>query len=191
MNYDAFGNENDSLYQTIRPFLREGEQLLWSGVPYASRHYRPQLFPAMFILVWLGFVLFLTFNIVFTEGIMILLMLPFLLVGFGFGYWIFFGEQKRYRRMVYAVTDSRAIILEKKHGGTTCREYIFSNLSTVSMSELRGTSGSIDFAPDAVYEYARRRNSFATKTDCFRMIDDVQTVYRMISDQIASGARKK
>lgn len=191
MNYNAFGNENDSFYQTIRPFLREGEQLLWSGVPYASRHYRPHLFPAIFILIWTGFVLLATFTVVLTDGIMIFATLPLLLAGFGLIYWIFFGEKKRYRRMVYAVTDSRAIILEKKPGGITCREYIFSNLSTVSMNELRGTSGSIDFAPDAVYEYARRRNSFAMKTDCFRMIDDVQTVYRMISDQIASGARKK
>ena len=187
-----YTSDGRDLRAEVAPYLHPDETLLWTGQPCTSRQYRPNPLTAVFVLFWIGFALFWTVMATSAGGFFGLFGIPFLLIGGYMGYMLVSGQKKQLRSTVYAVTDRRAIILYADRRGINCTEHIFARLTTVTMEEVQGTTGTIRFRPDTVYygEYAygyRRRGVRSTLLDqgsCFHSIDGVQEVYRLISEQI-------
>ena len=58
-HYQDFYSRGEQ-YEQLRPFLLEGEQVLWLGKPYASVPYRAPLIGVVFALFFFGFAVFWT-----------------------------------------------------------------------------------------------------------------------------------
>ena len=104
------------------------------------------------------------------------------------------GIARRARHTLYAVTETRALILTDGKRGTDCMEYVFSRLSGVMLRSVRDGSGTIEMiSPESLYlrsfNYsATRRTRLAGGT--FEMIADVDRVYQLISARISGNAGK-
>ncbi len=191
MNFNPYATDGRDLRVELSPYLHEGEEILWVGQPYTTAKYRPNPFTLIFMIFWTGFAVFWTVGATASGGPFGLFGIPFLLVGFGMLYTLTAGGKKRMQNTVYAVTDRRAIILT--NGRTTdMSEYVFSRLPSVSLEKVQGTTGTIRFRPEVVYHnyqgrYNRRASVTVTESDnaAFVAIDDVQEVYRLISERIS------
>ena len=181
----------------LAPYLHPDETLLWTGQPYTTRKFRPHPLAAVFILFWFGFAIFWTVMASAAAGFFGLFGIPFLLIGVYLVYMLFSGQKKQFKSTVYAVTDRRAIILYTDRRGVNCTEHLFAHLTTVTMEEVQGTTGTIRFRPDMVYHngydpyegyrgYRRRgvSSTLISRGSCFYAIDRVQEVFRLISEQI-------
>ena len=196
-----FSNGDPSLRAEVQPYLHDGEEILWTGRPCASRPFRPNVILCVFVIFWLGFAVFWTVMASAAGGFFGLFGLPFIAIGCVLVYTTFFGNRKRMAQTVYAVTNKRALILSQTHRGTSCTEYVFSKLQSISMDEVQGTSGTIYFVPDQPYyggygsrRYGRRYYngydaSSSTFEAAFVLIDNVQAVYRLISEQISQDPK--
>ncbi len=189
-----------TLYQELRPFLHPGEDVLWIGKPGAGSAPKQSGFVVIFLIFWLGFAVFWTVMATAMAGFFGIFGLLFVAIGIGIFYNMVFGRKKSMQSSVYAVTSTRAIIIAHlPRKGLTCTEYLFSALSTMSLENIEGNRGTIRFAPAEDYgygvtigggmhsRYGRRRGYYDPTrefTTAFLMIDDVHTVYRMISEQI-------
>ena len=193
MNSDFFTSFS-SMSQRLRPYLLENEELLWCGRPYASVSYRPPLSATVFMLFWFGFAVFWTVTASMGGGFFGLFGLPFLGFG-GFAlYSLLRGAKKKYANTVYAVTDRRALILTEEKRGVTLHEFLFANQSSLSITATKGDSGTIAFVPNVQYistPHTRTRYSatelYEISSTTFEMIDQVHTVYRLISQRIAQA----
>lgn len=193
--YDVVGGD-PTLRAEVQPYLHPDEEILWTGRPCANRPYRPNIFHCIFSVFWLGFAVFWTITASSAGGFFGLFGLPFIALGCFFAYTAFFGNRKRMAQTVYAVTNKRALILYQSRRGTNCTEFVFSKLQSISMDEVQGMTGTIYFVPDEPYyggygsrRYGRRYYngydaSNSTFETAFVFIDDVQEVYRLISEQI-------
>jgi hypothetical protein len=103
--------------------LRSGERLLWSGRPDPSVLFtRNDAAMIPFSLMWAGFAVFWNVR-VWLDGapwFFRLWGLPFLLVGAYLVVGRFVVRQRRKRRLIYGLTDRRALILKSRHR-TQCR----------------------------------------------------------------------
>ncbi len=185
---------HSELYHEIQPFLHSGEEVLWIGKPYASRSYRISPFLAIFALFWCGFAVFWMISAMAIGGPFGLFGIPFVCVGIYLLYSVFVGQKKMMDTAVYAVTDSRAIIIMQERSGMNCTEYVFSSLSSVSLEDVQGNTGTIRFAHPMPYYngygngyYGRRRSHYDRRRElssAFYMIDNVHEVHRMISERL-------
>ncbi len=195
--YEEESRERYAARDMLEPFLAPGEEVLWTGRPYASVSYRAHPLTVIFPLFFLGFSVFwMAMAFLGGGGFFALFGLPFFGIGLGLVWVALFGPRHRIKNTIYAVTDRRAIILYKNRRGTDCTEYPFSRMASLSVTGVQGTSGSIQFRePVDVYRertpYSRRTTvnySAATEwSGSFLMIDNVQSVYHMISEHL-SGA---
>lgn len=183
--------------RTVRPYLQEGEELLWVGQPYTTISYRPNPFGLLFSLFFFGFAIFWT-TMASQAGLFALFGLPFLCVGGYMLYMALVGNANRMKRTVYAVTDRRAMIVSETARGVSCRDFFFSRLSSINLVHVQGTVGTIRFVPDVNpydygygygYGYRHRRRGMPIgemseydMNTSFLMIDNVQEVYRLISE---------
>lgn len=178
-------------YSLIQPFLHDGEMVLWSGKSSLTSSFCPTQIPILlFSLFWLAFAVFWTVTATISGGLFGLFGLPFVGVGIYLLFNSLFGQKKLMKNTTYVVTDSRAMILTWTRRGTNCAEYVFSNLSTVQLEGVRESRGTIRFATDYQYDpYQNRtyRNLNMAGTSAFLNIDNVQEVYRIISEQIANA----
>ncbi len=183
MNYEQEQKGMDPL-RAVRPYLYSGEEVLWTGHPYRSVPYRIPVAGAVFSIFWLGFAVFWTVSASAVGGAFGLFGLPFIGVGCILVYSMTIGERKKLRRTVYAVTDRRAIILTMDSRGTNCHEYLLSNLSGISLESVQGDVGTIRLVPKEIYydHRGRRKNATPDLTTAFLMIDNVQSVYRIICE---------
>lgn len=182
------------LYRELQPYLHGDEQVLWTGKPYTSRSYHISPFLAIFALFWCGFAIFWMITATSIGGAFGLFGIPFVCVGVYFLYSVFVGQKKTLESAVYAVTDRRAIILLHERTGVNMTEYIFANLSSVSLEDVQGSTGTIRFVQPIPYydhyghgHYGRRRGAYDHRRElstAFFMIDNVHEVHRMISEQI-------
>ena len=176
---------------TLKPYLRDGETLLWTRTPYEKTSYRPPLLPIVFMIFWFGFAVFWTVSASVMGGLFGLFGIPFLLAGGAMLWFLTAGVAGRYRHTLYAVTDRRAIILADTRRGTSYTEYTFSRLSGVALRNAKDGSGTIELvSPEAMYlrniNYRGGRRTYLSG-DSFVMIADVERVYRMISERIGDG----
>lgn len=179
---------------TVKPYLHEGETVLWTGTPYEKASYRPPLLPVIFMIFWLCFAIAWTATAAAMGGLFGLFGIPFLLAGGAMLWFLTAGIANRAKHTLYVVTDTRALILTDTHGGTNCMEYVFSRLSGVMLRSVRDGSGTIELvSPEAMYlrtiNYgAGRRARLAGGT--FEMIADVERVYHLISDRVSGSVAK-
>ena len=195
---DSFQNyeQKQSDYAILRPFLN-GEAVLWMGHPSRrdSRPYGTVIYPRIFSIFWLSFAIFWTVTATSAAGFFGLFGLPFIGFGCFFVYSVFCGYKKLARNTYYAVTPRRALIVTVRRRGTDCTEHLFFNLPGIQLSEVKGTCGTISFAPyqsPLNRRYSRRGTtdldafSGGDWTTSFRSVEDVQRVYQLISEQITA-----
>ncbi len=191
---------HNECYREIQPYLHAGEEILWVGKPSAGSAPRQSAFSIVFMIFWLGFAVFWTVTAAAMAGFMAIFGLLFVGIGIGIFYNMFFGRKKSMNSSIYAVTETRAIIIaDIPRRGKTCTEYVFANHMGVSVENVQGNIGTIRFAPNDDYGYGvhvgsgmhagygRRRGYYEPGrefTTAFLMIDDVYTVYHMISERI-------
>lgn len=190
MNYQY---ETNSPYMLLRPYLQDGEEVLWTGKPYASTPFVPNIGTVIFSIFWLGFALFWTAGASLAGGFFGLFGLPFIGVGCFLLYSTLFGQKRQYQKTLYAVTDRRAIILVEGRHGVNCTEFSFATMQNVTMSAVRGEAGTILFPvfyTQAPYISSHRGSTVFQSTSHtpqhqgFFMIDNVHSVYRLISERI-------
>jgi|GEM_PF-1138920 len=191
-------NDNTANYRDLRsevqPFLRHGEELLWTGAPGKIPASQTSPVLPIFAVFWMGFAIFWTIGATAAGGVFGLFGIFFILFGGIMFYNMFFGRRNLLKNAVYAVTDRRAIIVTHDRHGTNCTEYVFSNLPCVNLESVNGNTGTIRFEEEHIYtEYhsgLSRRRSVTPDTvrksavSAFFMIDDVHRVYHLISDQL-------
>ncbi len=190
--------QQHDLYREISPFLRNGEVLLWTGIPGKIPSSQTPVFLPIFAIFWMGFAVFWTVAATAIGGPFGLFGVFFIIIGGLIFYNVFFGKRNLLKTAVYAVTDRRAIIITHDRNGTNCTEYMFSSLSSVNLESVNGNTGTIRFAEEYPYvtPYAKyhtgshRRGTVNTDTvkrsaaTAFFMIDDVHRVYHLISEQL-------
>lgn len=192
----GFGQMDNELYEQIRHYLHEDEQVLWSGRPCSASKPRISPYLAVFTVFWLGFAVFWTVMATAMGGAFGLFGIPFIFIGGTLFYKTFFGNAKMLKNTVYVATDRRALIISNERHGTTCNEYNYSKLKNVNLSEVKGLVGTIRFENGFYddYSYAdrgyyyRRRGVYSVdhqyKT-VFYQIENVHEVYRIISERVS------
>jgi hypothetical protein len=189
---------NQPSYVAIQPDLAPGETVLWAAQPDPSVIFHKEdivLIP--FSLLWGGFAIFWEAGVAgfFANGggtgkpwvFGLIIGAAFVIMGqyFIWGRFVLTAWEKR--RTHYVVTNRRVIVVQDVRGRRMASAYIDS-LSTVIKESRRNGVGSLFFAPQQPF-LSRRRGLGAwdsmTLGDVpeFRDIDDVDTVYRLISDQ--------
>ncbi len=184
------------LYNQLRPYLLSNETVLWTGTPATTRMPKSRLFPTVFALFFMAFSVFWMLAAATADGPFFLFGIPFFLAGAGLFYIATFGQKKGLKSSIYAVTETRAIILVSlPRTGVTCKEYVFSNLSCVNLENVKDNIGTIRFEEVNVYHYesgryGRRYTTTTTYaperelTTAFVMIRDVHTVYHLIAERL-------
>ena len=182
---------NNDLYYQIKPYLNQDETLLWTGKPAGKAPVQNAPFLVIFMIFWISFAVFWTVMATATGGFFGIFGLFFIAFGvFGF-YQALSGQNRMLKNAVYAVTDRRAIILTNGKHGMNCTEYIFSNLQHLTLESVNGTVGTIRFVQnvpqyDGYYGNRHYYHSHSTQWQAqtaFIMIEDVHSVYRLISEQ--------
>lgn len=179
---------------TLKTYLRDGETVLWTGTPYENASYHPPLVFIFGVLFWLGFVIAWMVIAARLGGLFALAGIPFLLIGGVMLWFLTFGIARRGKTTLYAVTETRALILYDTPHGTDCLEYAFSRLSGVMLRHVRNGSGTIELvSPESMVlqnmnYVAGRRARLAGGT--FEMISNPERVYRLISERISGEVKK-
>ena len=180
-------------FAALRPYLRDGEELLWSGRPCASKKYRPGLFQLgmgvfllLFSLGWESAAIAAaidSWDDVEAVGFRALLF-PF----FGsfflcfalYNFWnLLFGMRKKLRQVAYGVTGSRILILYPQRKTILLKEYLPANLPELRLEMHKDGTGTIHFAPPPA---TQNNNAFEVVglDDAFLQIDDPKRVYDLI-----------
>lgn len=188
-----YNDQQNELYTAAKAFLSSDEQLLWIGRPCQSAKPHVSPFNLIFSAFWLGFALFWTVTATAAGGAFGFFGIPFVLIGVYLMYTMVLGQRVKLKKTVYMVTDRRAVIVSKNIQGMACYEYYFNRMSTVSLSRVKGSVGTICFERyDGYYDDGWRRGyrskpvNYELQTS-FVLIDNVQSVYRLISDQISEA----
>ncbi len=184
MNYQTDVNRIDPM-RAVKPYLQEGEEVLWTGRPYRSVPFRTSPSSKFFVLFWLGFSLFWTVSVVsMGAGFMGIFGMFFVAIGVFLLYNVTVGQKKQYAATVYAVTTKRAIIVTKGRQGMNCHEYPLESLENISLENVIENTGTIRLVPQQIYydRKGRSRNATPDIATAFMMIDDVHKVYRMLLD---------
>lgn len=168
----------------LRSELTGGERLLWSGRPRAGIVFRlTDLFTLLFGLFWLGFVVFWILS-AYRAGAPILFVafgIPFLLVGIYITAGRFVVEALQRKKMVYAVTNQRLMVLQ----GIWNRSVHSINLRSLPEIQLitkRDGSGSIYIGPLAGFgrSYRSMGRMSAFGLTAFENIPNVRNVHEVI-----------
>ena len=189
---NSYTGYDGSLYNEIRSFFHDGEQILWLGKPCQSANVPTSPFLVIFSIFWLGFAVFWTVTAASAGGAFGLFGIPFLCIGVYLVYTVTVGKKRKLERTVYAVTDRRAMIVYHGYNGSACTDYYFNHHNNVSLSQVKGSIGTICFeqAYDGYHyggyghRYRGRPIGYEHKTS-FIMIDNVHDVYRIISERIS------
>ncbi len=185
---------NSELYSELRPYIHSDEEILWIGKPTSSKPPKNAILDSVFAAFFMVFAM-LWMAIVSTSGgfgsILFIFGIPIWLVGIGIIYNATLGRTGKLKKCIYAVTQTRAIILQNHpRKGVSCKEYVFSELSNINLQHVRGTVGTIRFEEMLIYhEYYGRRRSVRYSVErelstAFIMINDVQEVYHLISERL-------
>jgi hypothetical protein len=164
--------------------MQPDETILWTGHPDPSRWLSSNdLILVPFSLLWGGFAIFWFVGASSVDAVFSLFGVPFVLIGQYFIWGRFFYKRWDRGRMLYGLTNQRALILH----GSSMQSMFVQQLSSVNQSMRADGSGTLDFgglAPGYAFWansgmdfFMRGRTSFA-----FYDIPDVAQVYRLVSD---------
>lgn len=182
-----------SVQEALRPYLREGETLLWHGTPYEAGSYRPPLLPLIFVLAWLCLAVAWTASASVMAGVFGLFGIAILAFGGGMLWFLTGGAIYRAGRTLYAFTEGRAIILTDTRRGTICTEYNFSKLTGVTLRLRRNGSGTLEFVtPESAYlraiNYSTGKRT-RSLSGAFEAIANAEQVYRLLSAHISGNVK--
>ena len=190
---------NREAERALRPYLADGEQLLWIGRPdptvlFAS----PDLYMVPFSLVWTGFMV----SFLFAGGFAFDPKFPvFALMGaffFAIGAYMLVGRfiYKRWRRgrTTYAVSDRSVMTLTRGIRGPVFKSTEISGLHGVKLELGRGGRGSVYFG-DVPWMQAYTENAgmgiftFGTSASpvMFFDISDARDVYALVNERRRGG----
>jgi len=194
---DRMPQLNQDSAMVVQPELTAGESIAWAGQPKAGVvFHKEDLYLIPFSLLWGGFALFWEFAAsggfggfrhasngpVFFQ----LWGIPFILVGqyLIWGRFVYVAWLKK--RTHYAVTNKRVIVVQNGWKRQIASSYIDSLPSLIKEGSSNGV-GVLRFAPSQPTRYGRQGwgvwNSLSVgDVPAFMDIDDVDSVYRMVSD---------
>lgn len=183
-----------SLFQ---PYLLPGERILWTGRPKRGLVLRPAdalLIP--FSLLWAGFAVFWNISVwtmsTGDEGPGLdfkLFGIPFLVAGFYFVIGRFFHDAAIRKKLVYAVTDQRVLVVKDGRFGKL-KSLDLNYLPQLGLNEHRDGTGTITFQDDDGYLSKPWRTAgidpwapSLTSSSQFSMIDNPRKVYHLIREK--------
>jgi hypothetical protein len=166
----------------LRPHLDRGEKLLWAGQPTQG-----MVFTAMdwyyipFSAVWLGLVFHVFGRTTRSEPAFWLVALLFITVGLYFLVGRFLIDWLYRSRLIYGITDRRAIIVSSLLKPSV-RSIDFSSLTGLKLEERGDGSGTISFGDQPLYGYGQQfPPSWGVGSQFFR-VADVKKVYAIVRD---------
>lgn len=181
-------NTSVSPYTALRPYLRDGEELLWSGRPSVQGKSLPNitvLVPAAFVVLFSLFWTVMVMSAVLSSEDIPFFIYLFPFVGMGFvcftswNFWnLLFGVRRKMSQIAYGVTDQRIIILYPEGRGISLKEYLPHNLPEMRLQMEKNGTGSIFFTA------ARGKQGNITAPapgEAFYHIEDPQRVFNLIS----------
>lgn len=174
----------------LRPYLRDGEELRWSGRPYASVRYRPHWLKFATVFFFEAAAIswevdavrellvalredpeFAVFEMVFALFGLVANMAIFPTL------WMFLiGAGRQLQRTAYGVTDSRVLILYPQKKTMILQEYTPKKLQSIDLQPEKDGTGTITFGN-------REDDSEAPELGlAFYHIDDSKAIYELISE---------
>ncbi len=149
--------ETVDLKAWVESELEPGEQVTWIGQPVAGRYARVAWVMMAFGIAWLIFLYFLVGKIgsmgsgtklslpMVFEVLLNVIPLPLGLVMISSPYWV----RRRAKRIVYALTDRRAIIFTPRFfSGVSVRSFMPSGLMDITRTEHGDRTGDVVFTRD-------------------------------------------
>ncbi len=141
--------------------LLRGEQLFWALRPVPTAWTSHTRFVPFFCTIWLGFIAFWTYGALgfpttmqelekaLGENLaMPLFSIPFWLAGF-FLASLPWQQKRRMQRTIYAVTDRRALVIEKKFFSWNTRAFALTPELILSRKVRKGNCGDLIFEEEA------------------------------------------
>lgn len=170
--------------------LLSGERVVWTGHPCRGPILRPvDLFLIPFSLLWAGGVI--VWNVIaWTRGADLLFRLfgiPFLLFGLYITVGRFLIDVILRRRMLYAVTDRRVLIMRQGRA-TQSTSLDIGRLPALELDERPDGSGTIRFGTATGWSGRGQAGAWQPTSDPvpqFIRIENVRSVYELISRQAA------
>jgi len=181
----------------IQPELTSGESVLWTGQPNQSRiFHKEDVFLVPFSLLWGGFAIFWETGVAglwssgprshepWTFGI--IWGIPFVLIGQYVIWGRFFYAAWKKKRTHYAVTDRRVIVVQNGRTRQMSSAYLDALPNLIKEGSSNGV-GTLRFShPESPWSRSRGWGVWDAMnigtTPTFVDIEDVDSVYRLISD---------
>jgi hypothetical protein len=185
-------------YAAVQPELTSGESVLWAGQPNTSViFHKEDTFLIPFSLFWGGFSLFWEAGVAGYWGgsathtepsyFMMLWGIPFIVIGQYFIWGRFFVAAWKKHRTHYAVTNRRVIVVQDGWSRRLASAYL-NTLPTLIKEIASSGRGTLRFATSEP-TWSRRGGwgvwdgMSVGDVPVFRDIDDVDSVYHLVSDQ--------
>lgn len=168
----------------LRPDLDRGEKLLWAGRPVQGIVFTAMdWFLIPFSLVWLGFVVRSLGPGLRAQadpmtgliGVLFVAIGIYMVVGRYITDWLYRS------RLIYGVTDCRAIIVSRMFGRSV-QTIDFSSLSGLKLEERGDGSGTISFGDQMPYWYGRQFHASWGVGNQFFRVEEVKKVYGIVRD---------
>ena len=190
---------NQDSFVAVQPELNPGETILWAGQPNPRVIFHKQdltLIP--FSLMWGGFAIFWEAGVAGLWGssgthsggpwtLGLIWGIPFVIIGqyLIWGRFVYAAWKKK--RTHYAITNRRVIVVQNGRNRQVASAYIDA-LPTLVKEERENGIGSLYFMQPGTVTFSGRRGSNAWNSmaigavPTFMDIDDVDSVYRLVSD---------
>ena len=200
----------EAFYQEIQPELTSGERILWTGQPSTKVVFGPQDFLMIpFSLLWGGFAIFWEAAVVGVfafqhehsspgSWFMALWGIPFVLVGQYMIWGRFFYTAWKKKRVVYAVTDKRVLVvsLAAPFTGRQATSAYLGQLPAIEKSVRRNGIGTLRFGLSPVSTSASRLmgmwdGGLSSPVPLFADVEDAENVYRIVSDAREKAMRRE
>jgi hypothetical protein len=188
-------------YEAIQPELTSGETALWAGQPNTSViFHREDIFLIPFSLLWGGFAIFWELGVAGYWGsgsnsgqqwvFGMIWGIPFVLIGQYVIWGRFLVAAWKKRRTYYAVTTRRVIVVQNGWSRRMSSAYIDTLPTLIKEGGRRGLGSLLFTQPQPLWS---RRSSWGGwgrwdgmsvgDVPEFRDIEDVDSLYRLVSDQ--------
>jgi hypothetical protein len=181
--------------EEISSLLLLYEEVLWSGQPKQGVTFRrSDLFAIPFSLFWCGFAIFWEFSVIQGDDdwSLILLGIPFVLIGLYMLVGRFFSDAKQRAKTFYAVTNQR-ILISSGIFKRSAKSLDLRKLTTLSLEEGKHKEGNLSFGasssiPSVISSLFPVLGLFAQKAPRFELIKNPKQVYETIVAAQYSGS---
>ena len=138
----------------VREELEPGERILWEGQSDPSERFSPtDYYLIPFSLLWLVVVVLAASTQPTSQqpSVFFLALPVFLSVGIYFAFGRFWMKGRRKRRTFYAVTNQRALIVERRGNRTRLQSVFLATLQGINLREGRKGLGTITFGNVSIH----------------------------------------